>query len=334
MKNLRFMAVVLLLMTAAAFGQSTLAQTTLASAAAAGDSAISVASATGISVGNYVVVERETMLVTAINSTILSVTRGYKGQAKAHVSGMALWGGAPGAFLDGDPNGACTASLQPYLPTISLASGRLYNCLNGEWYVDGGIVHLPASACKSSVSGNSSGTNGATTAGTGLVGVEQASTSSTGTNTHTYVCNISIPSYLYGRGAVVTDVVFYYGVQTTGLGTQVATLASGTINSQIVFNYVDFPAAGASETASTVAPVRADSGTLTIAPVVASFNVATTTAGGFYSAKFTPASGIPYPTGAADRRQLLFAVALLNTATSATITNTPGLTVHFAFKPL
>lgn len=335
MKNFRILAVLLLLV-AAAFGQSTMTQTTLSSAIADGNAVdIFVTSATGFTVNNFVVVDREAMKIVAVNGTDISVIRGYYGNGKPHISGATAWTAPATAFLTDDPPASgCTASAQPYLPIIALNSGRLWNCINGEWYVDGGLVHMSAAACKSSVSGNSTGTNGATSAGTSLLGVEQAQTSATGTNTHTYVCNIQLPSYLYGRGAVITDVVFYYGVQTTALGTQVATLASGTINSQTVFSYIDYPAAGASETASTVAPVRADSGTLVIAPVVASFNVATTTAGGFYSAKFTPASGIPYPVSATDRRQLLFAVALLNTATSATITNSPGFAVHYAYKPL
>lgn len=186
---------------------------------------------------------------------------------------------------------------------------------------------VPPSACSSSVSGNGTGTNGQTTSGASLLPVVQAQTSATGTNTHTYICNINPPSYLTATNArvLVQDAVFFYGVQTTALGTQVAVLASGTMNASIVFSKVLYPPSGASETPSVVTPVRADAGTLVITPVVASSNVATTTAGSFFSVKFQPATAISWNT---DLQQLLLTVSLLNTATSATVTNSPGVLVH------
>lgn len=188
---------------------------------------------------------------------------------------------------------------------------------------------IPPGACNSTVSGNGTGTNGLTTAGTSATPVVQAETDGSGTNTHTFVCNITPPYFIVtsGTGLQIISATFFYGVQTTGLGTQVASLASGTMNSSIVFSYIAYPTPAAGETPSTVTPVRADSGTLTITPVVASANVATTTAGAFYSMTFTPASGtLAWKT---DLRQLLLTVSLLNTATSATVTNSPGVLVRF-----
>lgn len=188
---------------------------------------------------------------------------------------------------------------------------------------------VPPGACNSTVSGNGTGTNGLTTAGTSGTPVVQAQTSNVGTNTHTFICNITPPYFIVtsGSGLQIVSATFFYGVQTTGLGTQVATLASGTMNSSTVFSYIAYPTPAVGETASTVTPVRADSGTLTITPVVASANVATTTAGAFYSMTFTPASGtLAWKT---DLRQLLLTVSLLNTATSATVTNSPGVLVRF-----
>lgn len=329
--------VLLLAMSSLVNAQTALTSTTLSSAVTTvNGKTIVVASATGFTAGTTVAfVDRELMNVVAVSGTTITVARGMVGTRGAtHASGATIYVGAPSYFNSYDKGGSCTSTNEVVLPQINVVNGRRWNCINSTWMVDNGVLELAASSCKSAVSGNSSGTNGATTAGTSLTPVEQASTSSTGTNTHTYICNISIPTYLAGKGAAVTDVVFKYGVQTTALGTQVAVLASGTINSQLAFSYIDYPSPGASETASTVAPVRADSGTLVIAPVVASFNVATTTAGGFYTAKFTPASAIPVPVGATDRRQLLFGIALLNTATSATVTNSPGVTVHYAYIPI
>lgn len=180
-------------------------------------------------------------------------------------------------------------------------------------------------ACTTLASANSTGTQQLSAAGSAPV--IQAQTSGTGHNTHTFFCNITPPTWIVttAAGPAIQDATFFYGVQTTGLDTQVATLASGTMNSQIVFGKITYPVAGTSETPSTATPVRADTGTLTITPVVGSFNVATTTAGSFYSAKFTPAAPIAWKT---DLQQLILGVALLNTNTSATITNSPGVLVH------
>lgn len=187
---------------------------------------------------------------------------------------------------------------------------------------------VPPGACNSAVSANGTGTNGLTTTGASTTPVVQAQTTGTGTNTHIYRCNISPPNAIIttGSGIAIRDAVFFYGIQTTGLGTQVAVLASGTMNGEAVFTTITYPAPGAAETPSTVTPARADAGTLVIAPVVASANVATTTAGSFYSTSFTPATPVAYKT---DRVQLLLNVALLNTASSATVTQSPGVLVHF-----
>lgn len=215
------------------------------------------------------------------------------------------------------------ALLVGFSPTFSLL-------LRAQGYSAGNQYYwVPPGACGTGVSGNGTGTQQLTTVGASFAPVIQAQTSASGTNTHTFTCNIAPPSYLVttGSGLMITDATFYYGVQTTGLGTQAAVLASGTMNGVIVFSYVDMPTAGTSETPSTVTPVRADSGTLAISPAVASFNVATTTAGAFYSAKFTPASGtLVHKT---VNRALWMVVSLLNTATSATITNSPGILVHY-----
>jgi hypothetical protein len=202
--------------------------------------------------------------------------------------------------------------------------------LRAQGYFFPNAYWVPAGACNSAVSANGTGTNGLTTTGASTTPVVQAQTNNTGTNTHTFICSIVPPTPIVvasgTSGIAITDAVFFYGVQTTGLGTQVAVLASGTMNGSIVFSTITYPAAAASETPSTVTPVRADTGSLLITPAVASSNVATTTAGSFYSVKFTPSAPILYNT---DLTQLLLTVSLLNTATSATITNSPGVLVHY-----
>ncbi len=207
---------------------------------------------------------------------------------------------------------------------VTPASWNLPNS-NGSTGVVGttGQYFFGARECFGLVSGNADTGNATWVMGGSSSHPEfQLLTTNSGTNTHTYKCDITPPSFITsGRGAQITSVEFFYGVQTSNLGTQVASLADGTMNSQTVFTYVDYPAPGAAETPSVEVPVRADSGTLVINPVVASFNVNTTTAGRYYSVAFTPASAIAVETA---RRQLYLNVALLNTATSATETNTVG----------
>jgi len=200
-----------------------------------------------------------------------------------------------------------------------LAQGYSNTSANDYW--------VPPGACNSSVSGNSTGTNGLTVLGTApSIPVVQAQTSNSGTNTHYFTCNIAPPFWIVtsGTGLQVTSASFFYGVQTTGLGTQASTASAGTVNSVIVFRYIPYAAVGASETPAGLAEaVRADSGTLGISSLA---NVATTSAGEFYTVTFTPASGtLVFKT---DMRQLLMTVGLLNTATSATITNSPGAIVR------
>lgn len=187
---------------------------------------------------------------------------------------------------------------------------------------------VPPASCVSSVSANSTGTNGQTTTGASAVPVVQASTSASGTNTHKYLCNLAPPQWLPTTGSRISiqDAVFVYSsTNTTDLGTQAAVLASGTFNGSLVFSYIAYPTAGANEAASAVTPVRADSGSLVITPTAASFNVSSTLAGRFVTVKFQPASPILWNT---DMRQLLLTVVLQNAATTATITSSPGVLVH------
>jgi hypothetical protein len=328
-----------------AFAQTAVTQTTLSAAVVYNDRFVSVTSATGISAGGGIFVDSEFMQVNTVVGTRLGVQRGMGGSATAaHASGATVYAGGPisnvpsgsaptgsGPFwLSDPPLGSCTYVNEGYTLRINTKTGRIWTCQAGTWLnaVDS-FVFLGPGPCNSSVSGNSSGTNGFTTVGAAPgIPVVQASTSSTGTNTHYFQCHIPIPSRLAGsKGAWLVDVEFYYGVQTTGLGTQVATLASGTMNSKTVFQSVTYPASGAAETATGYAELaRADAGTLLITPVVGSSNVAITTAGEFYAARFTPSVPFALTT---DRADYVFTASLLNTATSATVVNSPGILVHY-----
>ena len=310
---------------------------------------VQVASTTGIiPKQSMIYVDFELMDVLANPSAgVLYVQRGAEGtRATAHQVGATVYfstGQGLGPFLiptnlsqtsygfiKFDPVGACTATQQLILPQINVNNGLRWNCINGLWMVDNGYIWIAANGC--GTSGNLTAA-GPTNVGASFTGVCQVSTTGTGTNTHYYsfsLNNILAAISSPARQVAVLDATFMYGVQTTGLGTQACTPASGTWNSIIVFSSIAYPTAAASETASTVTPVRADSGTQTQTPVCASANVGTTTAGAFYSEKFIPASAFFIDT---NGTQYTFNVALLNTATSATITNSPGALIHYAYIP-
>lgn len=212
-----------------------------------------------------------------------------------------------------------TALLALLLPTGTWAQG--YSNTNPYVYwVDPG-------KCNTTVSAGATGTNGLTINGASNMPVVQAQTSAGAGRTHTFICNITPPNSVIttGNGISITDAVFMY-TNVTGLATQVAVLGSGTLNAGQVFSYVAYPTPATGESASSVTPVRADSGTMTLTPTVANFNVTTLTAGTFYSQRFAPAAGtLVYKT---DLRQLLMTVIIL-TDGSASTTSSPGILVHF-----
>lgn len=177
-------------------------------------------------------------------------------------------------------------------------------------------------------------------AGTGLVvqgtslqvtQAYQVATTNTGTNTHQYDCPLlggGAARITAGKGVAITSVAVFYGVQQASLGTQASTAASGTYNGTIVFNDIVLPTAGSA--ASTVTPVRLDSGTLGISPAAASAQVSTTSAGAFYNVTFTPASAIPLTTTLVDPK---LSFTLQCTATTATTSNVLGAMVFFTSIP-
>lgn len=205
------------------------------------------------------------------------------------------------------------------LPSVALAQG--YSNSSGYVY------WVPPGACGVKASASTTGTNGLTVSGASNTPVIQNQTSA-GAGTHTFICNITPPNSIIttGNGITITDAVFMYAPTAAGLGAQVSVLASGSMNGLSVFSYIAYPTPASGESASTITPVRADSGTLTITPTTGTFNVSTLTAGSFYSAKFAPASGtLVYKT---DLRQLLLTVVLV-TDGAANAVNSSGVLVHF-----
>ena len=302
----------------------------------------------------YLMVDREIMLVNSLPVTVgtiykVPVERGALGTlAVSHLSGATVYVGGGSYFKKVDPSGACVSTSLTVLPYISVDTGTIWTCpatgqVNaGLWtkqipidmftFTDNEFDLDPAS-CAPLVSDHG-GTLGITVTGASSVyAMQVATTSSATTNTMTYTCPIVAPFRTStGRGVWISKIVADYGVQTTALGTQVNTLASGTYNGSIVFSKIVLPAPGAAETASTVTPVRADAGTLVVTPVIASANTAITTAGGFYTIAFTPST----PFILADLTKYLFTLSLQGTASpsAATVTNLLGVHVYWTSVPL
>jgi hypothetical protein len=160
--------------------------------------------------------------------------------------------------------------------------------------------------------------------------MQVATTNAAVISVNTITCVINPPSTVgvTGRGVNLVNADFFYGIQQTGgvNATQVYSLASGTMNGALVFSKVVMPAPGAAETPSTVAPVRADAGTLVVNPAGASFNSLVTTAGAFFTQRYQPATPFSLTT---DETVYYAAMTFLCNTTQATTINLAGVLVHF-----
>lgn len=145
MKTLRTLTATVSLVLALAVSvsaQTTLTSTTLAAAATASATQVSVASATGIEVGDYLAVlarnqVAELMTVRAVNGTFITVSRGTQFPAVAHLSGATLYHAPPAQFYTTDPvvGSACTRASELYLPHINRTSRTVSQCSTASvWY--------------------------------------------------------------------------------------------------------------------------------------------------------------------------------------------------------
>ncbi len=122
--------------------QTAVNTSTLAGAVSVGTNRVSVNSTTNVTVNDLLVVDRESMLITAVDTTnaILTVIRGRDSTADAaHRDNTTFYNGSPEEFeltpsLEGlYPYGQCTPSNQQYAPRI-YANGRIFDCLyQGTW---------------------------------------------------------------------------------------------------------------------------------------------------------------------------------------------------------
>lgn len=136
MKNFRtgLLAVLLVLMAgASAFAQTSLNSTTFSVAVAAGDTAVTVASASNISVGDLIFANREAMRVTSIASTRMQVVRGAGGTTvNAHPASAVVYTGVPARFYASVPVGStCSRATERFVPHIVLPGGDIWDCFTG-----------------------------------------------------------------------------------------------------------------------------------------------------------------------------------------------------------
>lgn len=118
--------------------QTVATTTTLAAAVTATATTLSVTSATGFTVGNYVYLDAEAVQITSVSGTSIGVSRGQLGTAtQAHANSERIITGGNGHFQSRDPNygAACTkgdgdAAFQPF---INVIGGRLWMCNASVW---------------------------------------------------------------------------------------------------------------------------------------------------------------------------------------------------------
>jgi hypothetical protein len=123
---------------AGASAQTTLTSTTLTNAITDQTLSITVGSVTGISVGDIVFMEREALLVRAVNTSALGLTvqRGWQGTvSRPHAAASIVYAGAPGRYYSTEVvvGGTCTAAAEAFSPRIVLPTGNVYTCLNSNW---------------------------------------------------------------------------------------------------------------------------------------------------------------------------------------------------------
>ena len=121
-----------------AFGQSTITLTATSLSAAittTAQTALTVASATGITANNTVLYiedgpggNPEAVFVNSVNGTQISVTRGYNGTlTNTHNALSVVLAGSPQNFFSVDPSGACTAATA-VTPYVNILTGRQWIC--------------------------------------------------------------------------------------------------------------------------------------------------------------------------------------------------------------
>jgi hypothetical protein len=330
-------------------------QTTTSAAIAANDTTVSLTSASAasgssfgsVAVGQMLFVDQESMVITAVSSTTVTVQRrnNRTNPATTHASGTVVYIGDPAAFRKADPAvGVCSSTAQGD-PWINIDNGKVWRCLGSTWLnVVDAFMFVGPGSCFGSTTGGTLTTPAAVanvnvyaTTWTGLINssttapgtpVIQVATTNAGTANNTVSCQVPLPSRANSsRGVYLADVVWAYGLQQAAANaTQVATEASGLLNGVLAFGKIVLPTPAASETPSTVAQARWDSGTMVLLPAKASFNSSTTSTGSFATQKITPATPIAMAT---DLTLYYVNFTVLHVVTTASTLQVAGAFIHY-----
>lgn len=313
---------VLFLSAISAFGQATTTTTTLSAAVTQVATSVTVASATGISAsGNplnatntVLFVDKEAMNVLSVSGTVITVQRGSNGTPQTtHASGALVWVGPPSYYFFGDPSGSCTANQNLNLPRVAQSTGKIWDCIGGQWGPQSfSSFFIPPSNC-STVQTTSTATNTLITLGASAIPVFN-STSNSAAGTTTLVCAIYVPTNIAAlKGAYITDITLFIGSQTTAP----TSLGTSTLDT------VAYPAAATTEVASTVTPVAVGGTVTTTSPTLIT---TVTTAGSFLTIKHTYATAVRLNT---DLTTYRYTMPFLQSAAAVMTLNTPGLLVHY-----
>lgn len=139
-RNLALATLLLATFAGLAKGQTTLSSTTLGAAVLAGDSVITVASASGMTaygptgLNTVLYIDKEAMDLVSISGLQLTVRRSRAGSAlSAHNSSAVVWFGSPSQFAASDPVGACTVTADLVQPRIVPRTGKAWYCMDSLW---------------------------------------------------------------------------------------------------------------------------------------------------------------------------------------------------------
>ncbi len=193
---------VLALVALAAYGQTSLNETTTAVASDAVAANIILTSAANVTASSYLYVidatgePGELMQVRSVRGSTVNVVRGAHGltSANPHIAGArVIIFPNVGAFNTSSPVGACSVAQMTYTPVVNVVTGEIYECTGGAWArVDAG--------------------------GGG------------GTGSLDLPCSVSIGS---NQASVPTTCAYWYGVRAVSPGAVVVS-ATGTGNLYIV----------------------------------------------------------------------------------------------------
>jgi hypothetical protein len=139
----------LFVVAALGYAQTTTTSTTLNGAMGLNDQTLTLTASTGVTAAGLgpvtgLYIDREFMTVRSTvtadgTGNTWNVKRSVGGVQAAHATSAKVWVGPLSVFDLGSKvkSGSCTATLQQYLPVISVLTGDLMTCGNGYWSVVG-----------------------------------------------------------------------------------------------------------------------------------------------------------------------------------------------------